>query len=62
MISETKIGDSFPPENFLIKVFSLPYKVDRNSYGGDIFLFIKEYIASNLLAIDKKFDKVYLSN
>ena len=36
MISETKIGDSFPAGQFLIEGFSTPYRLDRNLKGGEI--------------------------
>ena len=35
MISETKIDESFPKGNFLIDGFSTPYRIDRDSKGGD---------------------------
>ena len=38
MISETKIDESFPKENFLIEGFSTPYRLDRDSKGGVIML------------------------
>ena len=34
LISETKLDDSFPKAQFLIKGFSAPYRFDRNSKGG----------------------------
>ena len=36
MISETKIDDSFPLENFLIRGLSKPYRLDRETLGGGI--------------------------
>ena len=44
MISETKIDDSFPIGNFLIHGFSPPYRLDRDSKGGGIMLYIREDI------------------
>ena len=38
MISETKIGDSFPLGNILIGGFSKPYRLDRDLLGGGILL------------------------
>ena len=35
MISETKINESFPKGNFLIAGFSTPYRLDRDSKGGE---------------------------
>ena len=52
MISETKIDDSFPIVNFLIDGFSQPYRIDRNSSGGGIMLYVMEDIPSNLLKVE----------
>ena len=54
IVSETKIDDSFPIGNFLIHDFSLPYRLHRDSKGGGIRLYIREYIPSSLLATDKE--------
>ena len=40
LVSETKIDDSFPNGNFLVDGFSTPYKLDRNSNGGGVMLFV----------------------
>ena len=50
MISETKIDESFPQGNFLIDGFSSPYRLDCDSKGGGIMLYIREDIASNFVA------------
>ena len=52
IISETKIDDSFPIANFLIDGFSQPYRIDRNSSGGGIMLYVREDIQSNLLKVE----------
>ena len=36
MISETKIDDSFPQNQFLIEGYSNTFRDDRNAQGGDI--------------------------
>ena len=54
MISEVKIDDSFPVDNFVIDGFSTPYRSDRDSNGADIMLYVREDIPSNLLATDEK--------
>ena len=54
MISETKIDESFPQGNFLIDGFSFPYRLDRDSKGGGIMLYIREDIPSNFVASDNK--------
>ena len=47
MVPKTKIDDSFPIGNFLIHGFSPPYRLDRDSKGGGIMLYIREDIPSN---------------
>ena len=54
MISETKIDERFPQGNFLIDGFSSPYRLDRDSKGGGIMLYVREDIPSNFLASDNK--------
>ena len=54
MVSETKIDDSFPVDNFAIDGFSTTYWLDSDSNGGGIMLFVREDIPSNLLATDEK--------
>ena len=49
MTSETKINESFPFGNFLIGGFSKRYRLDRNSLGGGIFLYVREEIPINLI-------------
>ena len=47
LVSERKIDDSFPNAIFLIDGFGLPYRLDRNSNGGWLLLFVREDIPSN---------------
>ena len=54
MISETKLDDSFPKAQFLLHGFSASYRLDRNSKGGGILLYIKEDIPSKLLSSKPK--------
>ena len=54
MISETKIDGSFPKGNFLIEGSSTPYRLDRDSKGGGIMLYVRVNIPSNLLAFEDK--------
>ena len=54
MISEIKIDYSFPVGNFVIDGFSTRYRLDRDSNGGGIMLYVREDIPSNLLATDEK--------
>ena len=48
LVSETKIDDSFPIRKFLIDGFSTPYRLDWNSNGGGLMLFVREDIPSDL--------------
>ena len=54
LVSQTKIDDSFPVGNFLIDGFSTPYRLDRNSNGGGLMLFVREDISSNLVEAEAK--------
>ena len=54
MVSEAKIDDSFPVENFLMDGFSIPYRLDRDSMVGGMLLYVREDIPSNLLSIETK--------
>ena len=54
MISKTKIDESFPEKNFLIQGFSTPYRLDRDSKIGEIMLYVRADIPSNLLALQGK--------
>ena len=58
MILETKLDESFLKDQFLIKGFSEPYRLDRNSKGGGIILFIREDIPSKL-SIEKNSIKTF---
>ena len=52
MISETKIDDSFPKGQFLIKGFSEPFRLDRNAYGGGLLFYIREDIPAKLILVE----------
>ena len=54
MVSKTKIHNSFLVSNFVKDGFSTLYRLDRDSNGSGIMLYVKGDIPSNLLAIDKK--------
>ena len=49
MITETKLGNSFPTAQFLLHGFSASYRLDRKSKVGGIMLYIREDIPSKLL-------------
>ena len=44
IITETKLDDSFPTEQFTISGYSKPYRLDRNRNGGGVIIYIREDI------------------
>ena len=48
---ETKLDNSFPNGQFLIKGCSAPYRLDRDAQGRVIMLVIREDIPSKLLVV-----------
>ena len=44
MISETKLDEPFPKGKFLMTGFTEPYRMDRNTNGGGIALYVREDI------------------
>ena len=47
MLSDTKIDDSFPKGQFLIKGFGDPFRIDRNVNGGRILFYVGEDLPEN---------------
>ena len=44
MLSETKLDSTFPSIQFLINGFSVPHRLDRNSKGSGILLYVRDKI------------------
>ena len=51
LVSETEVDPSFPSSQFAIEGFSSPFRLDKNSSGGGIMLFIRDETPSKLLTI-----------
>ena len=51
VITETKLGDSFPGAQLLMNGFSKPYRLDRNENGGGIIIYVRDNIPSRPLNI-----------
>ena len=49
VLTKTKLDDTFPTVQFLVKGFSKPYRLDRNRKGGRVMVYIREDIPSKLL-------------
>ena len=52
MITETKLDDSFPEQQFHIKGFNIPFRLHRNRYGGGLLLHVHNNINFVLLKSD----------
>ena len=59
LISETKIGSSFPTAQFQIEGYTT-YRLDRNAYGRGVLLYIREDIPSTLLNSDMSIESFYI--
>ena len=53
MISETKLEDYFPSMQFLIEGYGHPYRLDRNSHGGSILVYVPEDIPCKTYSSEK---------
>ena len=42
MISETKVDDTYPTEQFNIEGYSKPIRLDRNRHGGGLMIFSRD--------------------
>ena len=42
MISETKFDDTFLHSLYCLKGFSNPYRLDRHSHSGGIFVYVRD--------------------
>ena len=45
VVSESKLDESFPPAQFKIDGYDLPYRKDRNKNGGGVMIFVREDLA-----------------
>ena len=52
MLPETKIDDSFPKGQFLIKGFGDPFRIDRNINAGGFLFYVREDIPAKLLSVE----------
>ena len=46
VVSETKSDDSFPTSQFLIDGYTEPDRLDRNSHGGGLLIYVRDDISS----------------
>ena len=56
VITEFKLDDTFPENQFLIGGFSSPYRLDRDSNGGGAIIFVREDLPCRILKSHNKPD------
>ena len=49
VITETKLDDTFPLDQFYVEGFTIPYRLDRNRNGGGVIIYIREDTPSKIL-------------
>ena len=61
LVSETKLDESFPNNQFSISGYRM-FRQDRNCFGGGLCIYVKENIASKQLNLhlDKETEATYL--
>ena len=62
MISETKLDDTFPVDQFVLEGCSKPFRIDRNKNEGGILLFVHEDIPARLISTEKASIKSFLKD
>ena len=52
LLSETKLNDTFPVNQFIINGFHAPYRADRTDKEGGLLLFVHEHLLVRELKIE----------
>ena len=60
VISETKLDESFPNDQFKIPGYALPFRLDCNQFGGGIMVFVREDILSRVLSLNKSIEPLFI--
>ena len=60
MTSETKLDENFPPGQFLLDGYSVPFLSDRDGNGSGILLFLREDIPAELLPMNKNIESFFV--
>ena len=53
VITETKLGTTFPTSQFLIEGYSKPYRLHRNRNGSGVLIYVREDIPNKPLTDHK---------
>ena len=63
ILTETKIDNTFPQSQFYIPGYKVPYRRDRDGYGGGVMLYVREDIPSDILIkhrIDEDLEAIFV--
>ena len=60
VLSETKIDESFPEDQFKIPGFCTPFRLDRGRFGGGILVYIQENIPAKLASEAKTIEGIFI--
>ena len=58
VLTETKIDNSFPSAQFRIEGFSMPFRLDRNRFGGGVLIYVREDMPCKQLTKHKLRDDI----
>ena len=58
VLTEIKIDNSFPSAQFRIEGFSMPFRLDRNRFGGGVLIYVREDIPCKQLTKHKLPDDI----
>lgn len=62
IISEYKLGNSFPDGQPLTEGYSAPFRLDQNKLGGGIMLSVRIYIPVKLLSLSTGFESFFVGS
>ena len=58
VVNESKIDASFTQQQFAIEGYHLPYRRDRNAFGGGVMTFVREDIPCREIVLNKDEEKI----
>ena len=50
VLTETKLDYTFPEKQFLVPGYKKPFRLDRNTYGGGVMIYVREDIPCDILS------------
>ena len=56
VVTESKIDNSFPAQQFDIQGYARPFRLDRNKEGGGVLIYIREDIGANVIPNANRLD------